>query len=469
MTTPRGSHVEDNQPLLGHREMEPLPIWKLITLTICFLGVQFGWACQIAFTSPLFLELGVPKLWVSFVWLAGPISGLLVQPTVGVLSDRCTHAWGKRRPFIFFGSLSIVAGMLLISNASSLGSLMGDSSDSNPIAIVLAIIGFWILDLSNNTVQGPCRALLVDVAPPSQHNLGGSFFSFMLGCGNLIGYLTGSLKLSKYLPFFETDIRALFTIGMVVLLSCILTTVLLTKEVPLRKEDLPEGPQENPFVKIFRGLLKMPKAMIRVCAVQFFTWVGWFAFFLFMTTWVGENVYGGDPDADDDSHAKHLFDDGVRAGSLALSFYAAVTMVFSLVLPYLIKYLGVRLVYSAGQIVFAVCLMLPLWVDSKVGAMLLIAACGIPWSVVMVLPFTLVAMAVDEKESGMYMGVLNIFVVIPQIVVAVGVGGLVDLFGGNVAVALFAGGCSSVVSAVLCWGLIVSEKPVFAAINGGGH
>lgn len=137
--------------------------------------------------------------------------------------------------------------------------------------------------------------------------------------------------------------------------------------------------------------------------------------------------------------------DGVRAGSLALSFYAVVTMVFSLVLPYLIKRCGVRLVYSASQLVFAICLMLPLWVESKVGAMLLISACGIPWSVVMVLPFTLVAMAVDEQESGMYMGVLNIFVVIPQIVVAVAVGGLVDLFGGNVAVALFAGGCSSVV------------------------
>lgn len=136
----------------------------------------------------------------------------------------------------------------------------------------------------------------------------------------MIGYLTGSLQLTNYLPFFETDIRALFTIGMIVLLSCILTTVLFTKETPLRKEDLPQGPQENPFTKIVKGLARMPKAMIRVCAVQFFTWfdvtglgitdfrVGWFTFFLFMTTWVGENVYGGDPDADDDSHAKHQFD-----------------------------------------------------------------------------------------------------------------------------------------------------------------
>jgi solute carrier family 45 protein 1/2/4 len=146
------------------------------------------------------------------------------------------------------------------------------------------IVGFWILDLANNTVQGPCRALLVDVAHSDQQNLGGSFFSFMLGrhslinsyykgLGNLAGYLTGSQNLISVFPFFGTNVRALFTIGMCTLFICISITLLTVKETPVTKEEVEAaGKVENPFVEIFKGVVYMPTAMRRVCLVQFFTW-----------------------------------------------------------------------------------------------------------------------------------------------------------------------------------------------------
>ncbi|EFA84745.1 Suc1-sucrose proton symporter [Heterostelium album PN500] len=187
-----------------------IPLYKLIALTLSFLGVQFGWALQIAFSTPLFLELGVPSFAVSFIWMAGPISGLLVQPIVGVISDRLECRYGRRRPFILFGTFFIVVGLMLISNATSIGELFGDSEASKKMAIIIAIIGFWVLDLSNNTVQSPCRALLVDVASPAQQGLGSSLFSLMLGLGNLIGYFMGSVHLIGVFPFMKTDLRALF-------------------------------------------------------------------------------------------------------------------------------------------------------------------------------------------------------------------------------------------------------------------
>jgi len=456
-------------PLLGGNELKQhIPPWKLAALTISFLGVQFGWAIQIAFTTPIFLELGLSSFWVSFVWLAGPISGLVVQPIVGVLSDRNTSKWGRRRPFIFFGTLFIIIGMLSISNASSIGVALGDKDGHNPAAIVIAIIGFWILDLANNTVQGPCRAMLVDCAHADQQNLGGSFFSFMLGLGNLAGYLTGSQNLISAFPFFGTNVRALFTIGMCTLFICISITLVTIQEIPVTKEQVEAaGKVENPFVEIFKGVVGMPKAMRRVCLVQFFTWVAWFTYLLYMTAWVGTSIFHGDPNSDDE-RVKHLFDEGVRRAALGMAVNAVVTMIVSLILPKAADVIGIRPLYCFGQCVLALCLIMTVFVKTEVGAIILISACGIPWAVVMVFPFTLVSMAVNVSEAGKYMGSLNIFVVLPQICVSVGIGWIIRFFDGNYAAALGTGGLSAVISAFLVWTLITKRpEPVLqeVAIN----
>lgn len=452
LLTPENSavNVVDSAP-----EEARLSLFQLFALTICFLGVQFGWAIQIAFTSPIFLELGVPKFGVSLVWLAGPISGLLVQPTVGVISDTLTFKWGRRRPFILGGAIFILTGMLLISNAADLGRLVGSPN----FGIALAIIGFWILDLANNTVQGPCRALLVDVAPVTQQNIGGSFFSFMLGTGNFLGYFIGSLPLTEWLPFFGTDIRALFSIGMLVLATCITITVVGIKEIPLDKDQIPVT-RQNPFSAIFRGIVNMPPGLRRICAVQFFAWFGWFTFMLYITTWVGENVFDGDPSCPPGSSGLLLFQEGVRFGALGLTIFSAVTVVCSVLFPLLCRIVGIRLVFFTCQIVLAICLFLTLWVKSRGGAIVLIAACGIPWTAVMVFPFTIVAMNVEAKDSGLFMGVLNIFVVIPQILVSVVVGFVVLYFNGNVVAALVTGSGSALLSAFLVWTLVVKEDEV---------
>jgi len=415
--------------------------------------------------APFFLELGVPKFAVSFVWLAGPISGLLVQPTVGVISDNCNFRWGKRRPFILGGSIFIVVGMLLISNARDLGKLIG--SDETFSAIAIAVIGFWVLDLSNNTVQGPCRALLVDIAPVSQQNLGGSIFSFMLGTGNLLGYLVGSLELTKWFPFFKTDLRALFTIGMFVVTTCVIITITFTKEVP---HNPVEKPKRNPFPALIKGILSMPKGMIRICGVQFFAWFAWFTFILYITTWVGENIFKGNPGASPSSDSLLLFQEGVRFGALGLTIFAAVTMVCSVILPILSRYLGIKLIFSVCQLILAVCLLLTFWIESKQGALALIAICGIPWTAVMVFPFTIVAMSVEESESGMYMGVLNIFVVLPQILVSLGIGFVIDIFDGDLVSALVCGSIFAFISSTLVWTLILHDKkPIEISHRFGGH
>ncbi|KYQ91309.1 suc1-sucrose proton symporter [Tieghemostelium lacteum] len=458
----QGSLQINSEQIINDSYKKEISIFKLIVLSLSFLGVQFGWALQIAYSTPLFLELGVSKFWVSFIWIAGPVSGLIVQPIVGVLSDRSESKFGRRKPYIFFGTIFIVVGLLLISNAQSLGSLLGDSKDTKKLSIFFAIIGFWVLDLSNNAVQGPCRALLVDVASPSQQGLGSSLFSIMLGFGNLLGYLMGSLRLSLIFPFLKTDIRALFTLSILVLIFCIFFTLICIQE---KKFSRINANTENPFSVLFKGILRMPPYLKRLCCVQFFSWIGWFSFILFATTWVGVNVYGGNPDAPEGTEERERFQLGVRIGSLGLTFSSLLNILISFLIPLLFKLVGIKIVYFVGTLIQAVTFLLFFFLQSKIAALVLITFTGIPWSIVMIVPFAIVGLGANETQystenSGLQIGILNIFIVLPQLLVAVGISFVIEIFNGNVAYSLLTGSISSFIATLLIFRIIIPQDRI---------
>lgn len=140
-----------------------VPLRQLFRVASVAGGIQFGWALQLSLLTPYVQNLGVSHAWSSIIWLCGPLSGLFVQPLVGLLSDRCTSRFGRRRPFILAGTLSIIVAVLIIAYAADIGWLLGDTEKSRPRAVGFFVFGFWILDMANNFVQGPCRALLADL------------------------------------------------------------------------------------------------------------------------------------------------------------------------------------------------------------------------------------------------------------------------------------------------------------------
>jgi len=184
---------------------------------------------------------------------------------------------------------------------------------------------------------------------------------------------------------------------------------------------------------------------------------------------VGEAIYGGSPEAPEDSEEYRKFDHGVQFGSLALCVNSAITMAASVGLPYAVSRVGIKPVYSFGQFMLAVCLIPMFFVHTRAGAFILLAGLGIPWSVVMVLPFTLVALCVEESQCGLYIGVLNIFVVIPQLVVALLIGQVITIAHGNMAVAFLIGGFSSLIASALCWALIVPRGKNINLRAGSSH
>ena len=136
---------------------------QLLRVASVASGIQFGWALQLSLLTPYVQELGIPHAWASVIWLCGPLSGLLVQPLVGHTSDRCHSRFGRRRPFIVAGAVSIAVAVLIIGHSADVGWLLGDRGGVRPRAVVTFVIGFWILDMANNMTQGPCRALLADL------------------------------------------------------------------------------------------------------------------------------------------------------------------------------------------------------------------------------------------------------------------------------------------------------------------
>ncbi|KAE9453976.1 hypothetical protein C3L33_14097, partial [Rhododendron williamsianum] len=187
-------------------------LFTLILSCTVAAGVQFGWALQLSLLTPYIQTLGIQHAFSSFIWLCGPITGLVVQPCVGIWSDKCTSKYGRRRPFILVGSLMISAAVIIIGFSADIGYLLGDTKENcrtykgtRTKAAVVFIIGFWMLDLANNTVQGPARALLADLAGPDQRNSANAIFCSWMAVGNICGFSAGaSGNWHRWFPFLKS-------------------------------------------------------------------------------------------------------------------------------------------------------------------------------------------------------------------------------------------------------------------------
>lgn len=226
---------------------------KLVLACMVAAGVQFGWALQLSLLTPYIQTLGIDHAMASFIWLCGPITGFVVQPCVGVWSDKCRSKYGRRRPFILAGCIMICAAVTLIGFSADLGYILGDTTEhcrtykgSRFRAAIVFILGFWMLDLANNTVQGPARALLADLSGPDQCNSANAIFCSWMAVGNILGFSAGaSGEWHKWFPFLTTracceacgNLKAAFLVAVVFLLLCMSVTLYFAEESPLDPKD----------------------------------------------------------------------------------------------------------------------------------------------------------------------------------------------------------------------------------------
>lgn len=350
--------IEDNRgPQSGahsHNEDEwqrTKSVWYMTLLTISLAGLQIAWSVELSNGSPYLLSLGLSKSLMALVWIAGPLSGTLVQPYVGMLSDNCRVSWGKRKPFMLGGAAATMVSLLCLAwvkemVAMPLHAIFGVDPASEGVrvaVIVAAVLWVYILDFAINTVQAAIRAFIVDCAPAHQQESANAMASRMTGIGNIIGYVAGYMNLPSFLWWLsDTQFKDLCAIACFALGATVILTCVVVRERDPRLEGPPPSnkPGFIPFFKlIFASIRRLPPQIYKVCTVQFCAWVGFFPMLFYTSSYIGE-IYV-EPFLEANPHMTpeeldRLYEQATRVGTFALLIYSITSLCTNVFLPFFI-------------------------------------------------------------------------------------------------------------------------------------
>lgn len=385
--------------------------WQIWNMSFGFLGIQFGWGLQLANMSAIYEYLGAHPDQIPFLWLAAPLTGLIVQPIIGHSSDRTWGRLGRRRPYFLTGALLSSAALTLMPRVTALWMAAGL---------------LWILDASINISMEPFRAFVADLLPERQRTLGFTMQSLFIGMGavfaNALPYLlTHVFKVSdaggatSLIPY---TVRLSFSIGAVVFLVAVLYTIVTTKEYPPddmaafeRMKQEGSGLWEN-VAEIFRSIREMPKTMRQLAPVQFFTWLGLFCMWLYFGVAIARSVFGAA------APTSPGYNDGIKWGGVCFAVYSAATFAFAFVLPTIAGTLGRKWTHTLCLICGAVGLLSVGVIHDKwflIGPMV---GVGIAWASILSMPYAVLSSSLPPAKTGVYMGIFNFFIVIPEIIAA---------------------------------------------------
>lgn len=382
------------------------------------------------------------------IWLAGPLSGLIVQPVIGVVSDQSTAKWGRRRPFMAVGSIIVVAGLLTLSFTREIVSFflgLDDSSGVIPdsvspptahrmVVICLAVLALYVTDFAINAVMSCNRSLLVDTLPLEKQQDGAAWASRMAALGHLVGYAAGAIDLVKMLgpAYGDTQFKKLSSVAALSILITVGITCWAVTERVLLKSAL-GGPNSAAdgvtakLTKIFRQiwstLLTLPPRIQAICWAVFWGWIGWFPFVVYSSTWVGETYFRYD--APEGAASTDVVGEMGRIGSYALTTYSAMTVLASAILPLFVRSPyndsftkrppasiarfvelidksrpELLTVWTCGHLMFACSMFMAPFAKSFRFATVLVTLCGIPWTVVTWAPTALLGVEVNKLTGG---------------------------------------------------------------------
>lgn len=421
-----------------------------------FLGIQFGWGLQLANMSAIYTKLGANPEDVPILWLAGPVTGLLVQPIIGSLSDRTWNWLGRRKPYFTLGA--ILSSVALF--------LMPDSS-----ALWMAASLLWILDASINISMEPFRAFVGDNLNEDQRTSGFIMQSFFIGVGATLANalpiilrnmgVTGATASGIPLTVYYS-----FKTGAAVFLLAVLYTVFTSKEYP------PENPEEFVRLKAERGgfgkfiaeiidaLKEMPATMKQLAVVQFFTWLGLFCMWMFYGLTTAYHVFGAKTSKSD------LFDRGNEWGGWMFAIYSIVCFMVAFALPALSRTLGRKGTHALALCFGGLGLLSTYFVASPNAQYFSMIGVGIAWASILAMPYAILSSSIPPQRMGVYMGIFNFFIVIPEIIASFTFRPIIKgFFGeGSTSAPLFvvmAGGVFMIIAALVCF-FIVNDPGITA-------
>ncbi len=429
-------------------------------MSIGFMGIQFGWALQMANMSSIYEYLGAEPDKLPFLWLAAPLTGLLVQPIIGYLSDKTWHPiLGRRRPYFLVGAILSSIALILMPNSPSLWMAAGL---------------LWILDSSINISMEPFRAFVADKLPENQRTKGFAMQSLFIGLGSVVAsslpwilthwFNVNNVAANGEIPY---NVKISFYIGAAAFITFVLYTVFTTKEYPPTPEEIEalkhkKGGIAEGVKEISQAIFNMPKRMKQLALVQFLTWPGLFLMWFYYTPAVGNFIYGGSADASSQivvkdwisivDQTKLMYTRGTEFAGLTYSFQNIITFLFAFLIPFIAAKIGNKFTHMMCLIIGGMGLLSIQFIDkdSVLGLYGIMAAVGIAWSSILSMPYAMLSGCLPENKIGVYMGIFNFFIVIPEIIAALFFGDFMkNILHNNQIYGVMCGGCLLLCAAIL--------------------
>ena len=408
---------------------------QIANMNFGFFGIQFGWGLQMANMSAIYEYLGASPDQIPMLWLAAPLTGLIVQPIIGNMSDHTWNWLGRRRPYFLTGAILSSLALIAMPRSSALWMAAGL---------------LWILDASINISMEPFRAFVADMLPDEQRTQGFAMQSVFIGLGAVIASAlpwllshAGVGNDSSGGHAVPAAVKLSFLLGAAVFLGAVLWTIATTREYP------PESTAEKvearaPISEIVSAIREMPRTMRQLAPVQLCTWLGLFCMWLYFPVAVAHQVFGAS------GPESPSYTEGVQWGGLCFGMYSAVCFVFSFALQPMARAFSRRRTHGICLMAAALGLLSVAFIHNKYLLLLSMTGVGIGWGSTLSMPYAMLAGSLPAKRTGLYMGIFNFFIVTPEIVASLGFGWVMNhVLGNNRVTAVICGSAFLFLAAVL--------------------
>ncbi len=399
---------------------------QFLNFALGFFGLQFAWQMRIILSGPVTENLGASPFLYGLIWLAGPFTGMVVQPLVGALSDKTVSPIGRRRPYLLSGALLAAVALWIFPNSETVAEFIHNYTGINLpslTALFIAAIMIWVIDACVNIAQGPYRALVPDVVPEEQYSLANSYISLAIGLGSVVA--AGTAPFLKWAFGYQMSINAQFYMAALAFTLGMIWTCITIKEHNIKKEMLKEVAEaekdEASFIDALKNFFAMSPEVSKICIMQFFTWIGTMCMMIFFTQYAVHTIYCV-PDLTTVSEStKELFEqatlNGTNFSSVCFAIFNLVCFLVAIPIGVLSAKYTNKKVHIISLITMILAYLGMYYTKSPKAAAVLMGVAGIGWASICALPFAMLSQFIKKGTEGSVMGIFNIFIAGPQVFV----------------------------------------------------
>lgn len=405
-----------------NNELKKFSTAQFLNFALGFLGLQFAWQMRIILSGPVTESLGASPFIYGLIWLAGPFTGMVVQPLVGALSDKTVSPLGRRRPYLLGGALLASLALWIFPNSATVAEILHKLTGLNlpPLtALFIAAIMIWVIDACVNVAQGPYRALVPDVVPEEQYSIANSYISLAIGLGSVIA--AGTAPFLKWAFGYQMSIPAQFVMAALAFTLGMLWTCIFIKESKVQKSDKAVEKNNETFFDSVKNFFALSPEVSKICTMQFFTWIGTMCMMIFFTQYAVHTIYSVPDLTAVEDVIKQLYAqqslDGTNFSSICFAIFNLVCFLAAIPIGILSAKFTNKKVHIFSLITMILAYLGMFWFKNPKAVACMMGIAGIGWASICALPFAMLSQFIKKGSEGSVMGIFNIFIAGPQVFV----------------------------------------------------